>query len=400
MRRFAPPLALVLLAAAACTGTTDPASSADTASPENAAPPENMEQLDRLWTDVVEAQTRLRLIETELTIECLAAEGFTSHNVRSMTNSWSYKSPAPSVILAGLDDPIGFPDAAEAETRALGHWLSFAEAYGDQAGIDLNTAEQEAAQQEAETDESETAVVDLSSFESAGEGWDDLSAREQMVWEIAYRGADWATISKAASVLTADDWEAVGLPGGEWVEADAMTGSPEGCQGEVLTELHGEPRQVDNGSDAAQWVWGPILELDAGGFAPIAVGVVPEAESFETCLADSGHAEWTLSASGGLDFDDHWREQYLPEAAQDVVDGVTEYRYSDITEADRENYETVKAAEFEAAAAIAACDESSGYSAAASLQYEETIAASFLEHAPAQQAYLAELEAALAAIDA
>jgi hypothetical protein len=382
------PLTLALLASAAC--GTDPG-----AEPAPAPTPNAVEELDRLWADVAAAQAELRLAETVLIIECLEAEGFTIHDVSSMTNAWSFQSPAPSEVLANVEDPIGLPDAAEAETRAFGQWLRFADAYGDQAGVELNAAEEAA---ETEADGPETSAVDLSSIEAAGEGWDALPAVEQMAWDIAYRGVDWAVTGKTASILGADDWTAVGLPGGEWVQADTVEGSPQGCQGKVLTELHGEPHRSENAFTGSAWVWGPALESDAGGFAPMAVGTVPEADGFLACLAEAGYGEWELSESGGLDLADHWRAQYLPEAARETSEGVIEYAYSDITDADRERYETVKADEFAAAAAVAACDEAGGYTEAAEARYEAVLTETLTASVPAQQAYLAELEAALAAV--
>jgi hypothetical protein len=388
--RTALPLIFVLVTAAACGG-----GAGTDAAPEATPPPDDLEQLDQLWADVATAQTELRIAETELIVECLATEGFTAHDIESMTQPWSFQGPVPSETLAHLDDPIGLPDAAEAQTYGLGYWLRFADTYGDQAGIELNEA---ASNADAASEAPDSAPVDLSPLEPAGEGWEQLPAVDQMRWEIAYRGAEWATTSKAASVLTAEDWAAVGLPGGEWTQADTLANSPQGCQGDVLTGLYGEPRLSPNAPTAPAWVWGPAIDLDAQAFAPITVGAVPEAEAFVACLADAGHPDWTLSESGGLDLYGHWQERYLPEAAQETSDGVTEYRSSDVTDADRDEYETAKAAEFAAAAAIAACDETSGYSAAAAVQYEQVLTQTFFESAPAQQDYLVNLEAALAAV--
>ncbi|GAB3220501.1 hypothetical protein GCM10027447_04960 [Glycomyces halotolerans] len=76
----------------------------------------------------------------------------------------------------------------------------------------------------------------------------------------------------------------------------------------------------------------------------------------------------------------------------------TEFRYSDITDADRERYEETKAAEFEAAATIAACDAESGYSEAADEEYRRQLLTSYLEMEPDYENHLAELEAALTAV--
>lgn len=355
-------------------------------------PPDGLEALDALAAGVAEAETALRVAETERIIECLEAEGFTTHNVESMTGLWSHRGPSPSESLAHLADPVGLPDAAEAEVRALGYWLGYADTYGDQEGIDRNEVERST---ESEEDTGEWTVIDLSQFEAAGAGWDDLPAIDQMAWETAYRGADWAATSKAASVLSSDDWEALGLPGGEWVSADTVADSPGGCRGEVLTGLHGEPRQVDSGF-GSQWVWGPAIELDARDLASLPFTDLPEADDLLSCLADAGHEEWGFSEFGGLDLGDEWRDRYLPESAEETADGVTEYRQSDITDADRERYETVKAEEFAAAAVIAECDATAGYSAAAERQYVDLFTDSLLDAAPASQAYLAELETALA----
>ncbi|SDE53250.1 hypothetical protein [Glycomyces harbinensis] len=390
-RRLAPLLAILAATACAtaCTGGAEPAPEA-TPTTDAAM---DMEQLDQLWTDVAATRAELGLAEAQLVIECLEAEGFTVHDISSLSSTWSSASPVPSEILADLGDSTGLPDTAEAETRALGQWLSFADAYGDEDGIAINEAER------AETEGEETApAVDLSPLEPAGEGWEELPAVDQMAWEIAYRGTDWAATSKAASVLTADEWAEAGLPDGEWVAAETMTEPPQGCQGSVLTELHGEPRLSDDGITESQWIWGPTLEIDPALFAPIQVAAVPEADGFLTCLAGAGYPDWTFSESGGLDIHDLWRAQYLPEAAQATEDGGTEYSYSDITDADRERYEAVKADEFAAAAAIAECDVASGYSEAANAQYAQSLATVFGNSASAQQTYLAEIEDALANI--
>ncbi|WP_205327347.1 hypothetical protein [Glycomyces sp. YM15] len=385
-RRFAPFIALALLTAAACGEGTRPEAADPT------PPLDEIEQLDQLWADVASAQLELRVAETEAVIECLAGEGFTAHNVEAMTSGWNMQGPSPSATLASIEGPVGLPDTAEAATRALGHWLDFADAYGDQDGIDLQETELAAA---SDADETEMTAVNVPELEAAGEGWEGLPAVEQMRWEIAYRGVDWAVTSKTASILNADDWEAAGMPGGEWAPAGTVKRPPEGCQGATLTELHGEPREVDDVFTGSRWVWGPVLELGESS-APFTVDPAPEADEFLTCLADAGYGDWTLSQSGGLDMYDHWQQQYLPEAAQQTSDGVTEYSHSDITDADRERYETAKAAEFEAAAAVTACDEAVGYTAAASAQWEQAVVESIMNTAPAQRAYLEELEAALA----
>lgn len=387
------PLALLAcsLAATACGADTD-----GPADPPSATPAaSDLERLDRLWADVAAAQFDLRLRESERIIDCLESEGFDVHNIESMTSTWNFTGPGPSAILASHDDPVDLPTAAEAEERALGFWLGFAHTYDDRAGIDLREAEL-SADEESAFDEG-FVEADLSSLEPAGEGWEALPAVEQMEWEIAYRGVDWASSSKTASVLSADDWSRLGLPDGTWVPADELDTSPQGCQAQVLTGLHGEPRQVENGFAGAQWVWGPTLASAAP--EPYALDAVLEAEPFLECLAAAGHEDWTLTDTGGLDYYDHWQDQYLPEAAAQHEDGTTEYRDSDVTDADRERYETVKAAEFAAAAAIASCDESTGYTEAVRTAFEQRLTQDLLAGESAQQTYLAELETALAAID-
>lgn len=388
-RRLIPLTALAcLLAASACGAGDDPA--ADPAATE--PPLSDLERLDLLWADVAAAQTELRLHETALILDCLETEGFTVHNIETMTRPWSLTGPVPSEIIANLDGAVELPDAAEAEIRALGYWLDFADAYGDQEGIDLHEAELAA---ESESDDPGLTAVDLSAIEPAGEGWDGLPAVDQMAWEIAYRGPEWATTSKAASVLSADDWAALDMPGGEWVPADAMSSSPQGCQGEVLGALHGEPRQLDDGLTGSQWVWGPAVDIGADMFRTAVAEPVAEADAFLACLADAGHPDWTLTETGTLDLADHWQDRYLPEAAQRHEDGMVEYRHSDITDADRERYETAKADEFAAAADIASCDEASGYTEAAEAGFEQRYTETLLGTEATQQEYLAELEAVL-----
>jgi hypothetical protein len=396
-RRLLPLAALAcLLTASACAAADDDPASGPSDSSTTEPALGDLERLDLLWADVAAAQAELRLHEAGLILDCLETEGFTVHNAEAMTGQWHHTGPAPSRVIANLDDPVGLPDAAEAESRALGHWLDFADAYGDQEGIDLREAELTA---DAETDEPEGVEVDLSSIESAGEGWDALAVADQMAWEIAYRGLDWAVTSKTASVLGADDWAALDLPGEQWAPADTVSTSPQGCQGEALTALHGEPRRVDRGFGGSQWVWGPTVDVSADMLGSVDFGSLPEADAFLACLADAGHPDWTLTDTGTLDVHDHWRDQYLPEAAQRHEDGTVEYRHSDITDADRERYEAVKSDEFAAAAVIVSCDEASGYTETATAGSERRFTESFLDIEPAQRDYLAELQAVLDGVE-
>ncbi|WP_035697430.1 hypothetical protein, partial [Glycomyces tenuis] len=342
-----PLAACLLVGAAACGAGTEPADPTPSESPAVS----DLERLDRLWADVAAARFDLKYREAELIIDCLEGQGFEVHNTEDLTQGWGHSSMAPSATLEAVDDPFGLPTAAEAETRALGFWLDYADTYDDQEGIELHEAEMEA---ESDPVEEVTELGDTSELERLGEGWNQLPPVDQMRWEIAYRGFDWATTSKTASILSDDDWEAIGHPGGEWTPVSSMTSGPQGCQAEVLNGLYGEPRQVENGFTDPQWVWGPVLDAQSEAFEPIDLSGEPEADLLLECLAEAGYGDWAFSGSG-LDFGDHWRERYLPEAAVEREDGSIEYSHSDVTDADRERYATVKAEEFEAAAAVAEC---------------------------------------------
>jgi hypothetical protein len=388
--------ACLLITAAACAQGSEPA---DPVSPDTATAPaaSDRERLDRLFADVAAARFDLKYREAELIIDCLEEDGFDVHNTEDLTQGWGHSIMLPSAALAAVDDPAALPTTDEAATHALGVWLHFADAYGDQEGIELNEAERETESEQGTQENTDAAVGDTAALDVLGEGWDQLPAVDQMRWEIAYRGFEWATTSKAASVLSEDEWEMIGYPGGEWTLVSAMDSSPKGCQSEVLTGLYGEPRQVTNGLTEPQWAWGPVLATQSEAFEPIDLSGIPEADRLLECLAGAGYDEWGI-VDGGIDFGGHWRKQYYPEATVEHEDGTHEFNYSDITDADRERYATVEAEEFAAAAAVADCDAVSGYTDAAAVAYRDHLTAGLLESEPVYETYLADLESALESI--
>ncbi|GAB3220521.1 hypothetical protein GCM10027447_05000 [Glycomyces halotolerans] len=272
----------------------------------------DLDRLDRLWSEVATTRAELGLEETRLIIDCLEEQRFTVHDVQELTMDWSFAGPPPSASLEAAGDPLDLPAPEEAETRALGIWLRFVRSYDDQAGIELQEAERESGErdgEEAALDEL-TPPAELAELEPLGEGWEQLPAIEQMRWEIAYRGTAWAMTSKAASIMSGDDWAELGIPDGEWRQRSDVSEPPEGCKGEVLSDLYGEPQLLEHDFGHQQWVWGPTLGGSAIPMSWSDLTVLPESEQFFTCVEAAGYTEWGRSDIGGLDYGDYWDDRY------------------------------------------------------------------------------------------
>ncbi|WP_156937773.1 hypothetical protein [Haloglycomyces albus] len=381
MKRFlsVPLAALVLMAG--CSGPSDTPESNEASTPSSVTP----QDLDSLWSAIADTQAELRLRESELVVDCLEQQGLTTHNVDHMTRRIFSPIPLPSVVMEQGSSYLDLPTEEEATVVGLGVWTDFGDVYGDEdaeaaAEFDSGAADDD---NEAAVFGSNRPDIDVSALETAGEGWVELPTEEKVAWEIAYQGPTWAASSKAAGLLTTSQWEESGLSGDGWVSNADITTPPAGCYGTVLDDIYTDSAW---NADGIRHGWSSMASTDVPIGSDDDFGVT-EAKEFRSCLVEAGYERDRLEDTDNLTDGSYWQERYFPESATETENG-TEFRHSDVTEADRQRYFDTKEAEIDAAVSIAACDDATGYSAAVNARYEREVEDTYYDNYEDGQEYL------------
>lgn len=353
-------------ASAACTdsGGDDASDTAGSAAEETI----DAAQLVDMVNESFRIEKELAAAEDRIIGECLAAQGFTVHDLRYM----GQYEPVELETLSSFRPTDEFlPEVDVAAEWGFGWWAQTAEMF------DSEETQQYYEETWAFEDDDEP-VFDNSAFES-------LPDDEQRAWAVAYQGEEATASLEYPGEAPEDDMSSedgsLEFEGGE-VDSGPKPG---GCQLEMITALYGEPRQVeiDEEGDYLTWVWRPEMpEVDSDAIdTQYADRMVAAQPGFLTCVADRGYPDWEFNDSGRLAMTDYssllytgeiYEEEPIPGEEPPPAD--TNPAVPDLPEDVPDDFEGKRAFEVEMAVAFAECGDETGYRETATATYDAVIA--------------------------
>ncbi|MFC3495938.1 hypothetical protein [Glycomyces rhizosphaerae] len=306
--------------------------------------------------------------EDRIIAECLAAQGFTVHDLRYMGQ---YEPHEVEALTDFRPTDEFLPEVDVAAEWGFGWWAETAEMFDSQETQDYYEATW-AAEYEDEP------VFDNSDFES-------LPSDEQRAWSVAYQGEEATAGLEYTGEAPEDDTSS---DDGSLEFGDGAVESipkPGGCQLEMIEALYGEPQQVavDEEGDLFHWVWRPempLVDVDAID-TEYAARMVDAQPAFLTCTADRGYPGWEFNETGRLAMRDYssllytgeiYEEEPIP--GEDPPPADTNPPVPDLPEDVPADFEDKRAYEVEMAVAFAECGDESGYRETATATYDAVTA--------------------------